>query len=610
MKKVLKKIGISAGLIVLAAVVGLLLLFISFSIKVPAERDEEVMSILNEEGYHQRDSLRNGKSDYYHEIYPDILDFGMDEYIIKYSVQNPSSSIVRHSLLMDISPMWSRYWHGYVVFLRPLFKFFDLSEVRIINAGIQLFLFALLLILIYKATCKFRYVFAFSTVYFMLIPSATGINFQYSSIYYAAMISAIAFLLWKDFLLKESRYIYLFVLNGALTAYIDFLTYPLLAWALPAAMLLICIPYSESADLGTKKVIDIVLHLIKSAVAWICGYVFFWLEKWALATWLTDENVFDSAVTEIEFRTGIQEVYTFAGRLRALARNFSHLTFNPFVVVTAIWVIYWVVIFLRKGFAVNRRVPALGIMLLSAPAWFFVAANHVDGHHLFAWKNVLGTVIAMLIIICFSTDFGKSEDGGIHLGGGMLKRILIVGACAVLSLVTYIAVPIEKATVHSYNNSTETINLPPGEEKAYEVSFVPVRSRLLNFAPLISFEGTEGYVEMSILRNGKVVHKVKFYPTDSAIVSSDVDWLLKAGEEYTLSFSTENVNAPILIWVDENHTLVENINSERPIAISYTYFIPFSDNATTCFYLMEWFCMYMTIAYIIMILSTGSKGAC
>ena len=602
LKEAIKKVGITLGLLVAAAIVGYLLLVISFKINIPEEKYKESMGILAEEGYHQRDSLRNGKSDYYHEIYPDILDIGTDEHIVRYSTENPASAF-RQALVADWAEAWARYWHGYVVFLRPMFKLLDLSEVRMLNAGLQLFLFAFLALLTYKVTTKKRYALALCSVYFLLIPSATGINFQYSSIYYSAVISAIVLLIWKDWFVKNNRYIYLFAMTGAFTAFVDFLTYPLLAWAVPAALLLICVPYSDKADTGLRKCLESVLHLIKSAVAWILGYLFFWMEKWVLATAFSEVNVIKSALDEIHFRTGTAESFSFIKRLDISALNFSHLTAKPFVFLFAVWVVFWIVSYIIKGFEDNRRITAFYLMLFSGPAWFFMAANHTGGHHLFTWKNALATVLAMFMIICISTEY-THDKAVAKLKEGILKRVAVTAVCLMLSVVTYVLLPIEEETVNNYSASgaDATVTFSEGEKNAYEMSFVPRHSRIKNVSILMSSADTDNAAVLSVSQKGKEKYSLELKAGTEPVTGADVHWHLKAGEEYLLTISTENMDAPITLWTDGGKSLPENEKSDMPIVISYTYHAPFTDKAATLFYFIEWFCLYMTVAEVIRML--------
>lgn len=598
MKEILKKTGISVLLLVLLAILGYFLLVASFKINIPEKRYSEAVSILAEEGYHPRDSVRNGKSDYYHEIYPDILDFGTDEYIVRYSMENSDVGPLMHALIPEWETVWARYWHGYVPFLRPVFAVCSLSEARMLNAELQLLMFAILAFLAYKATGRKRYSLALLTVYAILNPSATAINFQYSSIYYAGVLSAIVLLAFKNFFLKDRRYVYLFVVSGAFTVYVDFLTYPIVAWALPAVMLFAVLKADSQGLTVGRRIWDNILHMIAATVAWIFGYIFFWMEKWTIATAFSDINVWKSALQDVLYRTGTAEGFSFLRRLKVIALNFSHLTARPFVIILLAWVLYWVVVYVRRGFVKDFKLPALAIMLFSAPAWFFMAANHTNGHHLFAWKNSLATIATMLIIICLTTV--KNEvDSSERIGGNLLMRLLTLGGCMVLALGVYALVPIEELTVNNYEGSATSITLPEGKADALVMDFVPGYTKVLKVAPLIQSEDREGSVILRVYDGDKVLCTADIGVSEEIVASTDVNWRLKKGKNYKLMLSTESMNAPVTLWIDESKRLSENASSDTAIAISYTYHVPFCDKAVAAFYITEWFCLFMTFAYVI-----------
>ena len=360
---------------------------------------------------------------------------------------------------------------------------------------------------------------------------------------------------------------------------------------------MVLIPYSEKADTPAKERREGLVHLIRSAIAWIIGYMVFWFEKWVLATAFSDHNVLESAFNEMLFRTGTSESFSVLKRLEIAALNFSHLTAKPFVVLFLCWVAYWMFCFVRKGYVTNSKIPALGLMLLSSTAWFFMAANHTGGHHLFAWKNSLSTVAAMLMIMCVSTGYKESVVNR----RAVLGRLFVAAVCVVLALGTYVALPIEEFTANNYSASGAdvSVKLLEGEERAYEMSFVPRYSLVKNVAPLLKCDDKEGYIGLSVInRDGKVLDSVKVHAGEEVVVSVDVGWRLKAGEEYVLRISTEEVSSPVTVWIDNEKTLQENAANDVPIAISYTYHAPFTDKASTLFYLMEWFCLYMTLVFI------------
>ena len=114
--QILKKTGISVIILVGGAVLGYLLLCLSFCIRISPEKAENTMSFFEEAGYYPRASLRDGTSNHFNDYYPDVLDYFTDELICRYSTDNPDGTFFTRCF-----SFYGLYWHGYTVVLRPLF---------------------------------------------------------------------------------------------------------------------------------------------------------------------------------------------------------------------------------------------------------------------------------------------------------------------------------------------------------------------------------------------------------------------------------------------------------------------------------------------------------
>ena len=120
---------------------------------------------------------------------------------------------------------YARYWHGYLVFLRPLLFFMDYRGIRaLINLGV---VFTLLLItgtLIRQK--RYCLILPFLCTALFLRPLAIAFSIQFSSVYYVMIFSLFLILVCRNQMEQDGRYLYLFLINGMITAYLDLLTYP------------------------------------------------------------------------------------------------------------------------------------------------------------------------------------------------------------------------------------------------------------------------------------------------------------------------------------------------------------------------------------------------
>ena len=125
---------------------------------------------------------------------------------------NPAGMLVRHYLgqeSFDRSYEYPRYWHGFLIFLRPLLMFFDLNQIRIINGICQALLVIITCGLMLKKK-KDLYVIPWILGYLMLMPIVSAKSLQYSTCFYVFMTGSLVLLLLpKERLSKYGAFVFL-----------------------------------------------------------------------------------------------------------------------------------------------------------------------------------------------------------------------------------------------------------------------------------------------------------------------------------------------------------------------------------------------------------------
>lgn len=183
--------------------------------------------------------------------------------------------------------------------LKPALTFFPLSDLRILNLYLQLFLIATALILFYNKVGLLE-MYAFLLAVAVINPVTTAMNFQNSDIFYIMLLSTI-FILWKnEFLLRGNNYIYFFLIIGIVTAFLDFLTYPVTAFGIS---LCVCVLMNKKFFFSSNPV-EVLKKLAAYAFAWGFGYGGMWAGKWAVVYQLgKDKNVFNAAINQATYRS-------------------------------------------------------------------------------------------------------------------------------------------------------------------------------------------------------------------------------------------------------------------------------------------------------------------
>ena len=176
---------------------------------------------------------------------------------------------------------YPRYWHGYLVILKPLLLLFNVSEIRMINLVLQGGLLLLVLFLIRKRMGE-RWQIPVLLMAAVLNPIVLPLSLQFSWVYYIALAGSIVVLWMKK--RNPSRYLFLFLSAGMLTSYLDLLTYPLITLGLPLVLALLL--ENRMDWVGRLKL------TFGAIISWGAGYVAMWAGKWICAWLLGGINLF------------------------------------------------------------------------------------------------------------------------------------------------------------------------------------------------------------------------------------------------------------------------------------------------------------------------------
>ncbi|BFL35734.1 hypothetical protein K380107A5_11050 [Holdemania massiliensis] len=169
---------------------------------------------------------------------------------------------------------YARYWHGYLILLKPLLMFTDIQGIRIINMVIFYTLIMYLLINL-KETCQ-SYMLPLSLLiglimcYIYIIP----ISMQYMSVFIIMLICSLLVLKNKGNI--KRLYLILFTV-GSIVNFFDFLTVPILSMGVPI-IIYIYINYNE------KTFSILMKEVILLSVYWCLGYGLTWILKWIVGS--------------------------------------------------------------------------------------------------------------------------------------------------------------------------------------------------------------------------------------------------------------------------------------------------------------------------------------
>ena len=306
--------------------------------------------------------------------------------VYKYDSINYTSPIDSLNDSLNAKPTiqnsYSRYWHGYLIFLKPLLLLFNYEEIRIINILLESILIFSIIYLFIKRK-NYNLAFAYSLSILTIYPNVIYLSLQFSTIFYIFNLGIIYLLLRNDYLKTNNNYLFYFLILGILTSYFDFLTYPITTVGIPLLVYL-SLNYDEQFWKNIKTI-------ILSGMMWGIGYFGMWASKWIITSLILKDNTLLDAIKQILYRTKGKGDVTYSP-IKSVLLNLNNFKLM-FILTTFILLIYILIKYLKKDikFEKNNILKYLPILLLCALplVWYFVTANHSTIHAWFTYRSLI-----------------------------------------------------------------------------------------------------------------------------------------------------------------------------------------------------------------------------
>ena len=246
---------------------------------------------------------------------------------------------------------YARYWHGYLIWLRPLLCVMSITGVRVVQ---------------YFTTFCIAYA---GCAWVLARPRRAG---QLS--------------------------IALVVL-GTCTAFCDLLVTPIITLGLPVAVWLCCLP--QRAASGARQC----LPVIGGSLCWGAGYAMCWGLKWVLATLITGQDIIGDAIHQAGVRTTADTWHgmelSWGNIFRFVGDTLSQRGLLWPVVLVVILCIAAFLLCLRNKEALLRALP-IGLTALMAPVWLALLRTHSIQHGWFTWRSLTVSIFAGLAFLYYS----------------------------------------------------------------------------------------------------------------------------------------------------------------------------------------------------------------
>ncbi len=412
MKKHVKTCAWTVGILIAAVCLGTALMILVYLLPVDAMRQnakESIEMLLEEDDYYfWTEKDKTSQSDGFTDslmIHTAIHD--SDKSLIEKALLNPrasyneegSQALKLYNTLMgveaDSETTYGRYWHGYLVILKPLLLLCNYNSIRWINTIVGCALIAVILLGFAERFKSYKYALSFIAAVLFLNPIVMRTSLQYNTVFYIIMLEYIVALYWGNRLERKGRFKYIFLISGILVAFVDFLTYPLAALGMLLILQLLLFD-------DTLK--NNIIRAVKGGALWIVGYLGMWGGKWIVASLFTDENIIADAVNQLIIRSGIKTVeYDNRFLFAAVPQNsFWLYEENAILFKMALFVIVAVIaaLLIRKKASIKLNPAFIITMIL----FCFIPIGHyvILGNHSYmhSWFTYRESVVWIMALMC------------------------------------------------------------------------------------------------------------------------------------------------------------------------------------------------------------------
>lgn len=285
--------------------------------------------------------------------------------------------------------IYSRYWHGGQCLLRPLLRVTTMRGIRMLNIFLlSLLLIATTAVMIWRLGMRDALIISLSLLLVMVPTVPLCLN--YVPTFAIAFIASLLILLWDKLTATRGNAVILFFIIGGVTAFMDLLTTPLVALAVPLTVYMLM-----------RQPDDASRTLMVMALAWLAGYALLWASKWALAALMTDFDVFGDAVGAVTQRTvghGEQDYM-----LWCLKRTLGIVAAVSLLTAVATWL-------LGKAKQALKRNGWMLLLAASSFVWTLVLLEHTWHHLHFTWRTFVVTLIGVTLFLSHSREEMKIDN--------------------------------------------------------------------------------------------------------------------------------------------------------------------------------------------------------
>ena len=331
-------------------------------------------------------------------------------YIYHYDLQDDTTWLTEESLVASLKQgtegmylkEYSKYWHGYLVWLKPLLMCMSWEWVEVFLVVVQIVL--LLAVIVVSILKKKPYVGIMVIIALMFMkPVRIWFSFAMCVCFSITLIAVLLELLFFEKLEQKNWRDEFFILIGIVTAYMDFLTYPIVTLGIPLCTYVVL---KVNERLGCLERIKQIFWM---GTCWIAGYIGMWGMKWVVAELIYQTGTLRNAVWSVIYRTspldGRQSFFSGVPRTwKLVMQQYDSWIYTVVLVILVLAALLSTLLCLIKAANRNWAISLLALCILAtAPiVWMILTQNHTAIHCGFTFRIMGASVFALLSITACS----------------------------------------------------------------------------------------------------------------------------------------------------------------------------------------------------------------
>lgn len=291
---------------------------------------------------------------------------------------------------------YDRYWHGYLVFLKPLLLIGNIALIRWVNVIVMVLLLAWVCILFRKRLAKVECGWFLYSLLF-LMPFTIPFCMQYCTSTYVMLVALIVLLKNVDWLQQGHHYAYYFMIVGMAVVYVDYLTFPLITFGIPVIFVFLL-------DKSERSFWKDLIRTIRYGIDWSIGYVGLWAMKWVLASFVLHQNVVKEGIEQVLFRSSSVSEYadfqiTILMAWGSNVCNYVNIVYVALIVI-GLLVVCHKLVWKKRAWLDALRTRGIYLVIALMPfVWYGVFKNHSYSHGSFTFRCLFVTVFAGMVFL-------------------------------------------------------------------------------------------------------------------------------------------------------------------------------------------------------------------